>query len=68
MSFLAHARNPGKEIQPGAGLPLFDWRSSGSSSVNPLHIRARRISASCGVPFAVVLAHIELAGLGREVR
>lgn len=68
MSFLAHARNPGKENQPITGLPLFDWRPPNPSSVNPLHIRARRISASCGVPFAVVLAHIELAGLGREVR
>ncbi|TCK30148.1 hypothetical protein EV667_0235 [Ancylobacter aquaticus] len=66
MSFISHARSPGKEVQPTSGLPLFDWRPSRALYANPLHVIARRLAERCRVPFHVALAHAEQAGLGKE--
>lgn len=66
MTFIAHARNPGKDTSPSIGLPLFDWRPSLPLYSNALHVVARRLSVRCRVPFHVALAHAEQAGLGKE--
>lgn len=66
MSHIAHARSPGKGVQPVSGLPLFDWRPSLPLYSNPLHVIAGRLSTRCRVPFHVALAHAEQAGLGKE--
>ena len=66
MTYVAHARNPGKEIQPISGLPLFDWLPSSASHVSPRIAVAARLSVRTGLPLGVVLAHVELAGLGKE--
>ena len=64
MNCVTHARNPGKEIPPLSGLPLFDWRPPAPALASPRITVAARLSLRTGLPLGVVLAHVELAGLG----
>jgi len=64
MNCVTHARNPGKEIPPLSGLPLFDWRPPSPLPTSPRINVAARLSLRTGLPLGVVLAHVELAGLG----
>lgn len=64
MTCVSHARNPGKEIPLLSGLPLFDWRAPAPTLASPRINVAARLSLRTGLPLGVVLAHVELAGLG----
>lgn len=64
MTCVSHTRNPGKEIPPLSGLPLLDWRPPAPVQASPRITVAARLSLRTGLPLGVVLAHVELAGLG----